>query len=629
MNDPATSISAPRSPAPPDPRPIYIGEGGCAAFGMLHAPAGTPRGPAVLICPPFGNSDNGSYMPRRTWAQQLAAAGRPALRLDLPGTGDSPGGPGDPGAVESWIEAVSACATWLRSTYGLRTAVVGLGLGGLIASQAADREAPIDDLVLWAVPSRGRQFLRELKMFEAMLAARVYEASPEGHGDGPAAPPKVQSREDGSMESAGFALSAETVGTLRGIDLAMLTPGGGAGRRVLLLDRDGMELEERLTTALGDWGAEVETAPGPGFWQMMAAPYESVAPEAVIATVDAWLDRAPGTPATALPGATPPAQDEIRLCVEDVELAERPFTVDHASGRLLAIATEPTAGARTPDTLVLVNSGTLRRVGPNRMWVELARRWAARGVRTVRFDLSRESDLSPEVLGRFHPVHARPGDILWDHFAADFAQQYAAVIDHLRQRGHGGRFILVGISSGAYWSLNHLRDDDRVAAGVLINCSMLRWNELQSAQDDVAKLRSWATWQRLLRGEVPTERLLHAIRTTGRLFLRRPRVAPAAVELDEVDLLLNRLHSAGQRLTFVFGAGEPLRLQLEAGGRMQEVSGSPHVTVEYLDSSVAAHTLESVSLQRDAHALLDEGIEAALGDAWGAVEPAAGAPEPA
>jgi pimeloyl-ACP methyl ester carboxylesterase len=611
MNDPATTSSAPATV--PDPRPLYLGADGREAFGILHAPAGAPRGSAVVICPPFGNSDNGSYMPRRTWAQRLALAGHPALRIDFPAAGDSAGSPQDPGTVESWTEAVSAAAAWLRATYGLRTVAIGLGLSGLIACRAADRGAPIDDLVLWAVPSRGRQFLRELRMFEAMLAARVYEAPEETDGDRPAAAPKVENRDDGSMESAGFVLSAESVAAIRAIDLATLTEGGGAGRRALVLDRDGMELEDRLTTALKAWGAELEKAPGPGFWQMMAAPYESVAPEEAIATVAGWLDRAPAAPVTPAPESVAPEHHEIRVHWDGVPLIERPIAVTHASGRLLAVTTEPLTPPQDPrPTLVLVNSGTLRRAGPNRMWVELARRWAARGLRAVRFDLSRESDLSPEVFGRFHPAHGRPGDILWDHFSVDFPQQYHALVDYLCEHGHGERFILAGISSGAYWSLNHLREDERVAGAALVNCSALRWNEFQSAQNDVAKLRSWAFWQRLLHGEIPTERLLHAVKATTRMALRRRASAAGPVAVDEVDVLLHRLATADQELTFIFGAGEPLRLELERNGRIEEIAASPRVAVEYLDSQVMAHTLESLSLQREAHALLDAGIERGL-----------------
>lgn len=628
MNDLAKKSSAPATV--PDPRPLYLGVPGREAFGILHAPAGTPRRCAVLICPPFGNSDNGSYMPRRTWAQRLALGGHPALRIDFPATGDSAGMPQDPGVVESWTDAVSAAAAWLRATYDLRTVAIGLGLSGLLVCQAADQGAPIDDLVLWAAPFRGRQFLRELRIFEAMLAARVYEAAEEAGGDGPAPAPKAESREDGSMESAGFVLSAESVAAIRAIDLAALTPGGGVGRRALLLDRDGIEIEDRLTTALQSWGAELETAPGPGFWQMMAAPYESVAPEEAIATVAGWLDRGPAGPATAAAGPDQPEHEQIQVRCDGVELVERPFAVTHGSGRLLGIATDPVARPdETRPTLVLVNSGTLRRVGPNRMWVELGRRWAARGMRTVRFDLSRESDLSPEILGRFHPAHGRPGDILWDHFSVDFPQQYLAVIDHLREHGYGDRFILAGISSGAYWSLNHLREDDRVVAATLVNCSAFRWNEFQSAQNDVAKLRSREFWQRLLRGDIPTERLIHAIRATARLVVRRPVAGVGSAPVDELDLLLTRLATADQEITFIFGAGEPMRMDLERDGRIERIAASPRVTLVDLDSRVKAHTLETVSLQRQAHALLDAGIERGLAIAERPLQAAGSGHDPA
>ena len=36
---------------------------------------------------------------------------------------------------------------------------------------------------------------------------------------------------------------------------------------------------------------------------------------------------------------------------------------------------------------MLLNSGAVRRIGPQRMWVEAARRWAALGVPTLRFDV--------------------------------------------------------------------------------------------------------------------------------------------------------------------------------------------------------------------------------------------------
>jgi hypothetical protein len=625
---PATRRGDESASSTPDPRPIYLGREGSEAFCLLHEPAGEPSGAAVLICPPFGNSDNGSYMPRRTWAQHLAAAGSPALRLDLPATGDSVGSPRDGGVVESWLQSITDAATWLKATYGLRTGAIGLGLSGLLLTLAAGRGAPIDDLVLWATPARGRAFLRELRIFEAMLASRVYETeSGDGASDVNVMP--TQDLEDGSLESAGFLLSAETVSAIGAIDLAELEPGSGHGHRALLLDRDGLALEKRLTAALTDWGAEVSSAPGPGFWQMMAAPYESEAPEQVMETVDGWLDPGASPAAPAVNGSRPASFQAVEMVCAGTRLRESPLSVTHPHGRLLGVLTEPVDPERDRRlTIVLVNSGTLRRVGPNRMWVEAARRWAARGHAVLRFDLSRESDLSPEILGRWHPVHGRPGDLQWDHFDPNFPGHYTAALDALRERGIDGPVFLGGLSSGAYWSLEQLRTDDRVAGAALINCPVLRWNEQAIAQEDARKLRDWTTWRRVLRGNIPRERLLQAARSILDLVTSRA-AAPPAAEVDEVDLLLRRLDAADQRLTFVFAAAEPLRMELDRTGRMADLTASPRVVVEHLDSPLKAHVLESVALQRDAHAALDRAIARSLDALSSSARGPAGSRQPA
>src|SRR4051812_48548873 len=88
----------------PASRPVYVGDADSAAFGLFHdAAVGADPGSPVLLLGPFGNADACSYRPRRDWAQRLAAAGDPTLRLDLPGTGDSAGGPRDPRLVARWI----------------------------------------------------------------------------------------------------------------------------------------------------------------------------------------------------------------------------------------------------------------------------------------------------------------------------------------------------------------------------------------------------------------------------------------------------------------------------------------------------------------------------------------------
>ncbi|HEY2636795.1 MAG TPA: hypothetical protein VGI54_05350, partial [Solirubrobacteraceae bacterium] len=165
--------------------PFYLGAGADAALCLFHEPAPeAPRGVGVVICPPLGWDEVASYRPRRAWAVDLAAAGHPALRLDLPSTGDSTGCPADPDRLEAWTAAVVAATTWLRTRGGApRVALLGLGAGGLLACRAMAHGAPADDLVLWGTRSRGRTVVRELRALARLEAAEF--AVPAGEAPPP------------------------------------------------------------------------------------------------------------------------------------------------------------------------------------------------------------------------------------------------------------------------------------------------------------------------------------------------------------------------------------------------------------------------------------------------------------
>ena len=96
--------------------------------------------------------------------------------------------------------------------------------------------APIDDLVLWAVPASGRRLVRELRAFASLYTVEI---DPVYAPDEPTAEPEQLS--DGSLEVSGFLLSASTVEALGALDLAALRLPDHPGRRVLLLERDGIE----------------------------------------------------------------------------------------------------------------------------------------------------------------------------------------------------------------------------------------------------------------------------------------------------------------------------------------------------------------------------------------------------
>jgi pimeloyl-ACP methyl ester carboxylesterase len=201
---------------------------------MLHrVDAGAARGTAVLICPPFGWQDACSFRGLRSWGRALATAGFPSARLVLPATGDSAGDESD---LQAWIDATAASVEWLRQVTGCRrVAAIGIGLGGIIACCAQSGGAPVDDLVLWAVPARGRRLLRELRSLAQIIAALHPEDEAEDSADG------------ADLNLIGYPMRRATADELERLDLAVLPAPPVSGRRVLMLGRDGIAADQRLT----------------------------------------------------------------------------------------------------------------------------------------------------------------------------------------------------------------------------------------------------------------------------------------------------------------------------------------------------------------------------------------------
>src|SRR5947209_8543947 len=155
------------------PRPIYLTDGPEPVLAMLHD-AAAPRDVAVLMLPPFGWEEMCSARARLNWANDLSGRGYAAMRIDLPGTGDSGGSPWTLGLFDLWIESVGAAARRLRVETGCEhICALGVGLGGMLACLASAAGAPIDELVLWSVPARGRSLARELSAFARIESSEL------------------------------------------------------------------------------------------------------------------------------------------------------------------------------------------------------------------------------------------------------------------------------------------------------------------------------------------------------------------------------------------------------------------------------------------------------------------------
>jgi pimeloyl-ACP methyl ester carboxylesterase len=587
---------------------LYLDVDGTPTFCVLHRPEGPARDTAVLFCPPFGWEEVCSYRILREWAGRLAQAGFPALRLTLPGCGDSGGDPRDPGRVEAWTAAVATAARAVRAQTGAGAVVtVGLGLGGMLAWRAAAAGAPIDGLVLWAAPARGRELARQLKAFARLEASQVFEGLP----DPPPAP-------EGEMEVGGFLLTAETQTELSAIDLSHLELAGGLARGALLLERDGIAVDERLRDALTAQGIAVQVRPGDGYGEMTSHPQQSTVPEAVLAEVTAWLthgDDAPPDSSSPAPGPTAPAAglaaaaepvaiaESAALTVDGTDVIETPLTIPQGFGNLSGILTTPRDGA-TSLCVVMLNAGAIRRIGPNRMWVEAARRWAARGVASLRLDV----EAIGEADGAVTP-YADDNAL----YVPGLIPQVKASIAALADSGVADRFVAAGLCAGAYWAMYAGLEDPRVGATLMLNSRGIVWDTGISASRDLRRAFSQKlTWARI-RHNVTGPRLRAVLRLLmslpGRWLARRRGEDPGSLQ-DRVNTVMRQMQSSPVRSHFLFSAGEPLEEELIAAGWLPQIESWPNVTVTRV--AVRDHTLRPLMAQEAAHAALDRAVEAEL-----------------
>ncbi len=587
-------------------RAFYLHAEPDPVFALLHEPTGPRRPVSVLMCPPFGWEDMCSYRSRRQWAEHLAAQGYPVLRIDLPGSGDSGGSAGDPGRLEAWTAAISAASAWLGSEPGCRRAVaIGIGLGGLVAYRAAARGAPIDDLVLWGVAAQGRTVIRELRAFSRLQASAV---------DPPIGVASAASMD--GLAAAGYSLNSETVDALSTVDLAALPLPDPGSRRLLMLGREGTSVDARLQEALESAGVEVTVAPGTGYAGMMeVAPHLARPAVTVFSAVSAWLDAAKPATHASTPDQRVALSGSIDVPTAWGPVREQPLSFDGPDGQLVGVLSEPLEPSGDA-CLVLLNAGPQRRTGPNRMWVEMGRRWAARGLPALRLDLAGigESDGDAD---RFADVGA--------FYVPEFVGQVRLVLDALEARGLGPRFVLLGLCSGAYWSFHAALDDPRVATAILLNPRSLIWDRGVHARHESreirGRLRSASHWRKVLRGQASFRRPVSVALAVLRRFVRdsaralRDVIARRSDQLegaDATDLALDRLRDAGKDLHLVFAGDEPLYADWEREGRLDRLDHWPNVALQAISLPVDTHTLQPLWLQGRVHALVDAAVRDGL-----------------
>ena len=572
------------------PEPLFFGPAARPRFGWIHRPASGDARAGLIICDPFGYEAVCAHRSLRHFAEAVGAVGVAALRFDYDGTGDSAGSDRDPGRLTEWVTSIRDAIDTLRARTGVeRIFVLGVRLGAALAVLAARDRRDVDGVIAFAPVVSGRAYLRELRALQMSL--------------GIAAPPIGHTPSADEREAVGFVLTPETLESVGQIDLAKTDT--RPARQVLLLERDDLPGPDAWATAMSEAGTGVTRLRLPGYASMVLDPHNAIVPEAVIRAATDWIANAVGT---AAPRETPPpaAGDARRLSpassIPEARIRHGEGTIreravflddDQLLFGIVAEREEPQAAPERPAParlgILLLNAGAVHHIGPNRLYVEMARRWAALGHVVLRMDIA--------GIGDSRPRRAAAENVVYSPHALD---DVAAAVAFLRRQPGVDRCLPTGLCAGAYHAFKAALAGLPVAAIMPINPLTFFWKEGMSLDYPAHKVIEEAhryaeslfrpeSWGKLLRGQGRPRVVAEVIARHGvALVARRIRDAARFVNRPLPDDLGHDLQGIARRripMHFVFAAGDPGfdLLRIQGGSTFPSLKGRHELTVDLID----------------------------------------------
>ena len=282
--------------------------------------------------------------------------------------------------------------------------------------------------------------------------------------------------------------------------------------------------------------------------------------------------------------------------------------------RLFGMLARPRSEDRHGAAVVLFNTGAGHHVGPHRLYVPLARDWAARGHMVLRFDLGGIGDSIPP-----------PGNERAYNETEDMVQDAREAIAFIRRQAPGRRVIAVGLCSGGWLAFQSARRGLPVDAFVSINAPLyLRESDKQWLKDGRTldqyqhSLRDPTKWIKALRGQASYSTFTRVVaRALARRVSVRVSVAMHETMPDGLTSDLSIMAERGIKCLFVFSRGDNGLAYYEQHVPPAFLSGSVADLVQHVVVDEAGHAFRPRGAQDRLVRIATEFVTAISGSASG------------
>lgn len=539
-------------------------------LGWLHTPIGPSAGTGVVLVSPLGRDARCAHMPMRLFADRLAAAGFPTIRYDHLGTGDSLDlAEAGSDALAEWMSGIESAAEVLRDRIGASRIVLGgVRLGATLAAVSSTQA---DGLLLLAPVLNGRSWLKRLR-----FSARVTKDGGLSHGG------------EQPLDTDGLWLSRETVAGLAGIDLVAAQPPRAA---VFVASQN--QLVARYAAGLSRAGVAVRTIDFPGFNDLFLEPSINAPPDVVFERALTWLRET--FEGADLASRGEPLEHEAPV-LRPCGAVERSVTF---GGGLRGVLCEPARAAGDAPAVLFCNAGGDPRAGSGGFTSQAARRLAAQGVSSLRFDFAGLGD--SDWRGAADRCHV---------FETSREADMEAAVDVLAGRGHHA-IVTVGVCSGAYHALRGAWKNPKVVGVFAVSPVKIVWRPGDSvtfSRDEYrlplkvyakAVFDPAARERAAQRGLSVSGLMLSLVnRFGGRVFGWITRHGPQS-PLAEMRRFIQR----GGRASFIMGVNDTSIEEMESffGPKAAEITSLPDVCVDIipdLDHGLAYRDSREIAMKR-------------------------------